>query len=923
MSARNVLFRARSLAVCPIALGLLLALPSPASAQRPLMFTATLTGAQEVPAVPSPGTGLGTVTLNAAGTEITVNLTFSGLTSTAIMGHIHGAAAPGVEAGILFDFASDVAALNSTGGTIPARTFPITPTQVAELKEGLYYFNVHSVNFGGGEIRGQIGLAETQFTTTLTGVQQVPSVQSGGIGTGIAALNAAEDQLIVNLTFSGLSTPAILAHIHGTALPTQNAGVLFDFAHVVPNATLGTIPQQVFAISPAQVDELKAGLYYFNIHTTQNPGGEIRGQITSAAVSLDRTSVRFAATSSGAAFVHQTPSQTVRILQSGSGTVSWTATPSAPWITVSPASGTGTAVLTVGVTFVAGLPIGGTTGGSIALSIVGSSNTAGPIGVSLATIPNGASAAPVGVFDTPLQGATGVTGSTGVTGWALDDIAIARVRIVRDAVAGEGPGPIFVGNAVLVDGSRPDVAAAFPATPINTRAGWGYLMLTNFLPNGGNGTFVIRAIADDMDGHSVELGAKTITCANSTATRPFGAIDTPGQGQTISGVIGNFGWVLARGPALAFPPHGSVRVVIDGVFQPASPGGWAARPDLTALFPAATFPGVANALGVATLNSTLLANGVHTIAWIVTADNGQTDGIGSRFFSVANGSSGSTAAVRAPRGGSLIIGAPAPVATTLPNGMRVADAVNGAPLDVSPIVGRRGYEPATRYRAFVAGAGGRVTVQGEEMDRFELRLGAPGDPGGSYTGYLRVADALEPLPIGSRLDADAGVFTWQPGVGFLRAYDFVFARWSAGRAVERREVRIVINPRGSNRIGPQVVIDLPAAGADVQQPFSVAGWAIDLDAASGTGVDTLHVWAYPRSGCGGAACEAAPIFLGATAYGGRRPDVGAIFGDRFRASGYGLTADSLPPGVYDLAVFAWSTAAGAFVPAKVVRVTVH
>ena len=95
----------------------------------------------------------------------------------------------------------------------------------------------------------------------------------------------------------------------------------------------------------------------------------------------------------------------------------------------------------------------------------------------------------------------------------------------------------------------------------------------------------------------------------------------------------------------------------------------------------------------------------------------------------------------------------------------------------------------------------------------------------------------------------------------------------------------------------------------------------DPDSDFETGVDTLHVWAYPASACVSDICRD-PIFLGATAYGGKRPDVAAIFGDRFRDSGYGITVDSLPAGTYDLAVFAWSTATGGFVPAKVVRVTV-
>jgi hypothetical protein len=161
-----------------------------------------------------------------------------------------------------------------------------------------------------------------------------------------------------------------------------------------------------------------------------------------------------------------------------------------------------------------------------------------------------------------------------------------------------------------------------------------------------------------------------------------------------------------------------------------------------------------------------------------------------------------------------------------------------------------------------------------------------------------------------------GVFTWAPGVGFVHDYDLVFVQWADGRAVSRREVRITLGPKQSNRVGMQVVIDTPAPNAEVDRSFLVGGWALDLDAAVGTGVDTLHVWAYPVSG-------EDPVFVGATMYGGARPDVAAIFGDRYKNSGYGIIVDALPPGTYDLAVFAWSTVRHGFVPAKIVRVTVR
>ena len=83
-----------------------------------------------------------------------------------------------------------------------------------------------------------------------------------------------------------------------------------------------------------------------------------------------------------------------------------------------------------------------------------------------------------------------------------------------------------------------------------------------------------------------------------------------------------------------------------------------------------------------------------------------------------------------------------------------------------------------------------------------------------------------------------------------------------------------------------------------------------------TGIDTLHVWAYPLAG-------GAPVFLGTPTLGGARPDVAAIHGDQFRGSGFTLAVQGLPPGIYDLAVFPWSNVTGAFAPPKIVHVTVR
>jgi hypothetical protein len=617
----------------------------------------------------------------------------------------------------------------------------------------------------------------------------------------------------------------------------------------------------------------------------------------------------------------------VRIAQTGTGTVTWTATPTHPWITVSPASGSGAATLTIGVSFFGGLPVAGVSTGAVNVAFTGAATANARVDVTLTTVAGGASAAPFGTMDTPVDGATGVNGSIAVTGWALDDLEVTAVKVLRDPVAGEGGGLVFIGNAVFVDGARPDVASLNPTRPFNTRAGWGYLMLTNFLPNQGNGTFRIHAYAEDADGHSVLLGTRTITCSNATAIAPFGAIDTPGQGEVVSGLVNNFGWVLAPGGARAdVPGGGTVNVVIDGVVV-GTPVGWTSRSDLTLLFPS-RYSDLNSALAVHTFDSRTLADGVHTIAWGVTATNGESAGIGSRFFTVANGSAAVVAGLQEPGGqrgtGALVIEQPG----VDPNPV-VASDVNAVPLSPGALRVRTGWRDDGRTHSSAPDADGRIVIDGEELGLFEVTLAGVSERGNTYAGYLRAGRDLLPLPIGSCLDEVTGVFTWQPGVAFVGAYDLAFVRSRGGVPEARHEVRIILHPKGSTRIGPQVVIDLPAptdfpvasgfSRKDLARPFLVAGWAIDRDDPVGTGVEAIHVWAYPVHG--GERGE--PVFLGAASYGGIRPDVAAIHGDRFRESGYGLVVESLLPGTYDLAVFAWSTARQGFLLAEVVRMTIR
>jgi Carboxypeptidase regulatory-like domain/WD40-like Beta Propeller Repeat len=243
--------------------------------------------------------------------------------------------------------------------------------------------------------------------------------------------------------------------------------------------------------------------------------------------------------------------------------------------------------------------------------------------------PTAADQKPFGSFDTPINGAT-VRSSVAVTGWALDDQGIENVKLYR----AQGSALVYIGDASFVEGARPDVALAYPGYPNNTRAGWGYMLLTNFFPNGGNGTFKLHAIAKDTGGQQITLGVKTITIDNANATKPFGAIDTPLQGQTISG--SNYriqGWALTPLPN-NIPTDGStIDVKINGL-SIGSPTYNIYRSDIADLF-----PGYANSngsLAYIDIDTTQFSDGIHTLEWTVKDSANNIDGVGSRYFRINN-----------------------------------------------------------------------------------------------------------------------------------------------------------------------------------------------------------------------------------------------------------------------------------------------
>lgn len=446
-------------------------------------------------------------------------------------------------------------------------------------------------------------------------------------------------------------------------------------------------------------------------------------------IALNRTSFNFAATSGGAA----TSAQTLLVDNSGTGTLDWTAAPSAAWLSCSPSSGSGSGIVSVSVS-AAGLGTGSYTG-TISVADPDASNTPRTVTVYFDVISAYRDDWPFGTFSTPADGAT-VSSSVPVTGWVLDDVQVSKVEIYRYTASKD----IYIGDAVFVEGARPDIEAAYPDYPNNYKAGWGYMMLTHFLPNGGNGYFTIFALAVDSAGHQEVLGWTDIYCNNSNAVKPFGAIDTPAQGGSASGSkYRNSGWALTPLPNTIPTSGNTIDVYVDGVYL-GHPTYNVYRSDIASLF-----PGYNNSNGAHAyfdFNTTSYDNGIHTIYWVATDNGGNADGIGSRFFNVANSGINRT--------------------QTVSNTGAMPNAVHELPVDLSrPIGVVTGFRENEIPLPVYPGDKGIISVETRELERIALYF-APG------------TQPVTVLPIGSTMDRERGIFYWAPGPGFVGPYDFVF-----------------------------------------------------------------------------------------------------------------------------------------------------
>ena len=229
------------------------------------VFAGQLSSAQEVPRNASSATGNGLLNFDPVTKKFSARVTVTGMASTAA--HIHTGTI-GNNGAVLFGLTQTAPA---SGIWESAADVVLTDAQLATLKAGGLYFNVHSAAYPGGEIRGQI--ARNVRFASLNAASEVPTNPSAATGTGTLVVDPTTRAASGSITLVGITASAAHIHLGATGLNGPVIVPLTDAGGNVWAVPAGTV------FTADQFKAYKQGDLYYNAHSPAYPGGEIRGQI--------------------------------------------------------------------------------------------------------------------------------------------------------------------------------------------------------------------------------------------------------------------------------------------------------------------------------------------------------------------------------------------------------------------------------------------------------------------------------------------------------------------------------------------------------------------------------------------------------------------------------------------------------------------
>lgn len=257
------------------------------------------------------------------------------------------------------------------------------------------------------------------------------------------------------------------------------------------------------------------------------------------------------------------------------------------------------------------------------------------LGLLVLVAPIGAEADTIFRLDSPQAGST-VFGLVEVTGWIGDDgqqcgtppswqacdptiALVSRIDVYVDDV--------WVGTADLHQ-PRYDVLQAFPwwsGTPLE-RSGFRASFDASTFANGVHEVSLMVYFSDNPD-LGVEYGRRSVRITDRFNQAPLGELELPGPDQPMNGVYPITGWALDDSAIE------KVEILVDGYPEAGAVTG-IGRPDIAHRFP--SHPGADRAGFIRMFDTTVLSNGLHTLAVKLTDDEGAVRVVGHRFVQVYN-----------------------------------------------------------------------------------------------------------------------------------------------------------------------------------------------------------------------------------------------------------------------------------------------
>jgi aldose sugar dehydrogenase len=240
------------------------------SGKQPLVFTATLNGAQETPPNNSTATGTATLMLSPDEQTARVSLNFNGLSSAETDAHIHGPAAPGVAGNILFPLPN---------GSFTDFLISPSAADVQNLKNGQLYINVHSSNFLNGEIRGQFQSLASSRSVQFNSANYLVSESAGRATVTLTRIGNTIPPATVDYATSNAPAAGSCSINNGVASSLCDYSASFGTVTFSPGETVKTI------VVPLVDDTYSEGNETFTI-TLSNPAGGVLGSPSVATITI-------------------------------------------------------------------------------------------------------------------------------------------------------------------------------------------------------------------------------------------------------------------------------------------------------------------------------------------------------------------------------------------------------------------------------------------------------------------------------------------------------------------------------------------------------------------------------------------------------------------------------------------------------------